>query len=76
MATWKKLKKRLPHNYASIVAERLTNKGFEVTPSYVSDVRRGRIKNFDTVEKVWVEIKLLSEEHTQKTSSLNKMKAA
>jgi hypothetical protein len=75
MRSWKNLKKKLPHNYAVVVAERLTNKGFSTNATYVSDVRRGKIKNIEVVERIWEEIRIVASEHATKTKSLKKIKA-
>ncbi len=57
MKNWSSIKKQLPRNYNILVAQSLAKQGFEVTASYVSDVRRGKIKNIDIQKAVWVEIK-------------------
>lgn len=75
MSKWATLKKKLPHNYAVIVSERLTDKGFEVSPSYVSDVRRERIRNVEIQEKVWTEINILAKENQSKKAVVKSLKA-
>ena len=73
MKNWSSIKKQLPRNYNMLVAQSLNKQGFEVTASYVSDVRRGKIKNIDIQKAVWVEIKKILISHQRKIKQLKRL---
>jgi hypothetical protein len=67
---WQKIKKDLPKNWAQEVSKTLTDNGFEITATQVSDVKNGRIKNIDMSKKVFQEINNLKILHKKKLIQL------
>lgn len=73
MRNWSSIKKQLPRNYNVLVSQSLNKQGFEVTASYVSDVRRGKIKNIDIQKAVWKEIKKILISQQRKLRQLKQL---
>lgn len=60
---WQNIKKDLPKNWAQEVSKALNSKGIIITPTQVSDIKNGRIKNLEMSKKVLEEIKKLKSKH-------------
>lgn len=67
---WIQIKSNLPKNWCQQVSNSLASKGFQLSPTAVSDVKNGRIKNLATQEIVWKEIKKMSKRRNAKMHAI------